>query len=140
VSGTNTYDFVKINGVGVDTGTAGDDINGPTATSYINVIRGNYEYYYQNSFNTRAGFLAGTSAGALFANLIKNTMSTAGFVGADTGGAFPGGVGGTLLDADLSSTLTKGMTINTRNKVSTAPLQPKFSATGTGIPASSDPL
>ena len=140
VSNVNTYDFVKINGVGVDTGTAGDDINGTTATSYINVVRGNYDYYYQNSFNTRAGFLAGTSANALFANLFKQTMTTAGFVGADTGGQFPAGVGGTLLDADLASTLTKGMTINTRNKVSTAPLQPKFSATASGVPVSSDPL
>ena len=140
VGGNNTYDFVKINGVGMDTGTAGDDINGTTATSYINVVRGNYDYYYQNSFNTRAGFLAGTSANALFANLFKQTMTSAGFVGADTGGQFPAGVGGTLLDADLASTLTKGMTINTRNKVSTAPLQPKFSATASGVPVSSDPL
>ena len=140
VSGTNTYDFVKINGVAVDTGTSGDDINGPTATSYINVVKGNYDFYYQNSFNTRTGFLAGTNAQAAFANQIKTTMTSAGFVGADTGGAFPAGVGGTLLDADLSSTLTKGMTMNTRNKVSTAPLQPKLLATSSGIPASSDPL
>ncbi|HVO07378.1 MAG TPA: substrate-binding domain-containing protein [Burkholderiaceae bacterium] len=140
VGGVNVYDFVKINGVGVDTGTSGDDINGPTATSYINVVKGNYDFYYQNSFNTRSNFLAGTNANAAFANRIKTTMTTAGFVGADVGGAFPAGVPGTLLDADLSSTLTKGMTMNTRNKVSTAPLQPKLLATSSGIPASSDPL
>jgi len=143
VAATNTYDFVKINGVGVDTGTAGDDINGAgtiPATSYINVVKGNYDFFYQNSFNTRTGFLALTTPGAAFANQIKTTMTSAGFVGADTGGAFPAGVGGTLLDADLSSTLTKGMTMNTRNKVSTAPLQPRLLATSTGIPVSSDPL
>jgi hypothetical protein len=143
VAGTNSYDFTKINGLAVDTGGASDNINGSVGTSYINVVKGNYDYYYQNSFNTRAGFLAGANANAAFANQILKTMTTAGFVGADTGGGFPGGVPGTLLDADLFSTLTstsKGTTLNTRNKVSTAPLQPKLSAIATGIPVSNDPL
>jgi hypothetical protein len=141
VSGTNTYDFVKINGVAADTGALGDDINGPTATSYVNVVKGNYDYYYQNSFNTRTGFLTcgASSPGCAFANKIKTTMTSPGFVGADVGGKFPQGVGGTLLDADSASTLTKGMTMNTRNKISTAPLQPKLSPV-TPFPVSSDPL
>jgi hypothetical protein len=152
VGGLNVYDFVKINGVAVDTGTTGDDLNGPTGTSYVNAVRGSYDYYYQNSFNTRTGFLANCVAapippatvglpipGCIFANQIKVTMTSAGFVGADVGGKFPQGVGGTLLDADLASTLTKGMTINTRNKVSTAPLQPKLSAISP-FPVSNDPL
>jgi hypothetical protein len=143
VSGTNSYDFAKINGTAVDAQTGTDNINGNVGTSYINVVKGNYDYYYQNSFNTRAGFLAGANANAAFASQIKTTMSSAGFVGADTGGGFPGGVPGTLLDADLFTTLTatsKGTTLNTRNKVSTAPLQPKLSAIATGIPVSNDPL
>jgi hypothetical protein len=47
------------------------------------------------------------------------------------------------LDADLFSTLTatsKGTTLNSRNHVSTAPLQPKLNAIATGIPVSNDPL
>ncbi len=143
VAGTNSYDIAKIGGVAVDTGGASDNINGSVGTSYINVVKGNYDYYYQNSFNTRAGFLAGANANAAFANQILKTMTSAGFVGADTGGAFPGGVPGTLLDADLFSTLTstsKGTTLMTRNKLSTAPLQPKLNAIATGIPVSNDPL
>jgi hypothetical protein len=143
VSGTNSYDFAKIDGVAVDAQTGTDNINGNVGTSYINAVKGNYDYYYQNSFNTRTGFLAGANANAAFANQIKNTMSTPGFVGADTGGGFPGGVPGTLLDADLFSALTatsKGTTLNTRNKVSTAPLQHKLDAIATGIPVSNDPL
>jgi hypothetical protein len=147
VGGLNVYDFVKINGVAVDTGAAGDDLNGPTATSYVNAVKGSYDYYYQNSFNTRTGFLGTCTTGAppvtipgcVFANQIKVTMTSPGFVGPDVGGKFPQGVGGTLLDADLASTLTKGMTMNTRSKVSTAPLQPKLSAVSP-FPVSNDPL
>ena len=141
VAGTNSYDFVKINGVAVDAQTASDNINGNVGTSYVNVIRGNYDYYYQNSFNTRPGFLTcgASQPGCAFANQIKKTMTTAGFVGADVGGGFPQGVSGTLLDADTVTTLGKGTTMMTRNKVSTAPLQPKL-APVTPFPVSNDPL
>jgi hypothetical protein len=65
VGGVNVFEFTKINDVGVDTGTASDNINGATATSYVNVVKGVYDFYYQNSFNTRTT-LAGN--GLTFAN------------------------------------------------------------------------
>jgi hypothetical protein len=141
-SGAIAYDFVKINGVGVDTGTAGDDINGTTATSYINVVKGNYDYYFQNSFNTRTGVLTGTSTGGLFANEFLTVMSQPSFVGAFSGTAFPAAVPGTLVDADSPTVtaLTAGVVINTRNKVSPAALQNALPIPAAGIPVSREPL
>jgi hypothetical protein len=136
----NQYDFTKLNGVAVDTATSGDDINGTVATSYINVIKGNYDFYFQNSFNTRASTLGGTTTGDIFANQFKTIFTSSTFVGAAAGTAFPSSVPGTLLDADKVSTLAAGVTINTRNKVSTAPLQNKFHATAAGIPVSKETL
>jgi hypothetical protein len=135
--GANQYDFAKINGVAVDTGASGDNINGTVATSYINVVKGNYDFYFQNSFNTR-GTLAGQNAANAAAFKAQMTLAT--FVGANAGVGFPSALSGTLLDADKAAALAKGVTLNTRNKVSTAPLQPFFNAVAGGIPASSDPL
>jgi hypothetical protein len=67
-------------------------------------------------------------------------MTAATFVGANAGVGFQAAVSGTLLDADKVGTLAKGVTLNTRNKVSTGPLAPIFFATPSGIPVSSDPL
>jgi hypothetical protein len=137
VGGLNVYDFTKINGVAVDTGAAGDDINGPVATSYINVVKGNYDFFYQNSFNTRST-LAGQNLQN--ANAFKAQMTLATFVGANAGVGFPTAVSGTLVDANKAAALAKGVTLHTRNKISTGPLTPFFLATPAGIPASSDPL
>jgi hypothetical protein len=137
VGGANTYDFTKIDGVAVDTGAVGDNINGTTATSYVNVVKGYYDFYFQNSFNQRST-LAGNPLA--FANAFKTQMTLATFVGANAGVGFPTAVSGTLLDADKAAALAKGVTLNTRNKVSTAPLQPFFTATSGAIPVSSDPL
>jgi hypothetical protein len=144
-SGTNAYFFAKINGVAVDTGTTNDDINvavhtASTGTSYINAIKGNYDFYFQNSFNTRTGFLAGNSVNAAFANEFKTLFGQASFAGANSGQAFPAAVPGTLIDADASTALAAGVTVNTRNGNSGAPLQQKFNAVATGLPASHDPL
>ena len=139
VGGANAYDFTKIDGVAVDTATAGDNING-TASSYINVVKGNYDYYYQNSFNTLAGTLGGTTTADLFANEFKAVMSSTGFVGADAGTIFPKAVPGTLIDADGVTSLGKGTTIATRNHLSPAPLQFHLNVPTTGIPASSEPF
>jgi hypothetical protein len=140
VGSANAYDFTKINNVAVDTGVTGDNINGTVATSYINVVKGNYDFYYQNSFNTRASTLGGTTTGDVFANQFKTEFTSAAFVGAAAGVGFPTAVPGTLLDADKVSALAKGVTINSRNKLSTAPLQPVFPATSAGIPVSKEPL
>jgi hypothetical protein len=137
VGGVNTYDFTKINSVAVDTGAVGDDINGAVATSYVNAVKGYYDFYYQNSFNTRST-LAGNPLA--FANAFKTQMTLATFVGANAGVGFPSAVSGTLLDADKAAALAKGVTLNSRNKVSTGPLAPVFTATSGAIPVSSDPL
>lgn len=140
VGGVNQFEITKINGVGVDTGTSGDNINGTTATSYINVVKGNYDFYYQNSFNTRTSTLSGNTVGDVFANEFKAVFNSSNLPGAASGLAFPSAVPGVLLDADTQGALAKGVVINTRFKVSTGPLQPFFSAVSTGIPVSSDPL
>lgn len=135
--GTNQYDFVRINGVGVDSGTAGDNINGPTASSYINVIKGQYDFYYQSSFNTRTTLAGQNLANA---NAFKAQYASATLPGAASGLVFPAAVPGIVLDADVATALTKGVTINSRSKVSTATLTPIFNALPTGIPVGSDPL
>jgi hypothetical protein len=132
------YDFVKINGVGVDSGGASDNINGAVATSYINVVKGTYDFYFQNSFNTRTTL---ANPGLGFANAFKAQMTAVSFVGANAGAGFPTALSGTLIDADKGpAALAKGVTINSRHEVSTGPLQPVYTATSAGIPASSDPL
>jgi hypothetical protein len=137
VGGVNQYDFTKINGVAVDTGAAGDNINGAVATSYINVVKGVYDFYFQNSFNTRTTLAGQNLANA---NAYKAQMQLAAFVGANCNCGFPTGLPGTLQDADKAGTLAKGVTTDTRNELATAPLQPFFLAVAGGIPVSSDPL
>jgi len=139
---TNLYDFTAINGVFVDGHTTGDDINSTTNTSYKNAASGAYDFYYQNSFNTRSGFLGGTSVGAIVANAIITTMQAATFPAANAGVAFPNAVSGTLQDADKLSSPVAGGTMATRNKLSTSPLTPKFKATNatSGVPTGLDPL
>ncbi|HXW74488.1 MAG TPA: hypothetical protein VEK10_06715 [Steroidobacteraceae bacterium] len=142
--GSNCYDFTKINGVAVDTQGASDNINGTVATSYINVVTGAYDFFYQNSFNTRSGVIGGSTPGDLVAAQVEATMQAAGFVGANSSKSFPAAVNGTLQDADKLSAATKGGTLPTRNKVSPAPLLPKFDASTIAGPLStvtgSDPL
>jgi hypothetical protein len=139
-AGTVAYDFVKINSMGVDTGTAGDNINGTVATSYINAVKGYYDFYYQGSFNTRTGVLTGTTVGDLFAKEFQMVFSQLSFVGAFANQSFPNAVPGTLIDADVASALTTGVTLNSRNKVSPNPLQNIFPVPAGGIPVSKDPL
>jgi hypothetical protein len=136
VAGANQYDFAKINGVAVDpNGSGGDNINGSGNTAYANVINGNYDFYYQNSFNAK-----GTPAAGSYANAFLTFMQQASFVGCSSGGAFPTALPGTLIDADKAAALAKGVTTDSRQKISTAPLQPVFLAKAAGIPACADPL
>jgi hypothetical protein len=130
----NTYSFVKIDGVGIDTGTATtDNINGThgaTATKYTNVVLGNYDFFYQNSFNTRAGFLAGAGTPNVFANNIKFTFQAPSIAGANS----VTGVPGVLLDGGLYLNYAKGMTLYSRNKDSQQPLTVSFDGSSAGTP------
>lgn len=143
VGGVNTYYFTKIDGTAVDTGAAGDDINGAVASSYVNAIKGNYDFYYQNSFNTNSALAGQNLANA---NAFKAAMTAPLYVGADSGLAFPQALPGTLLDADKVVAFGKGVTLNSRKKVSTGPLLPFFDAAAAAaagfatLPSSSDPL
>jgi hypothetical protein len=135
------YEFVRIDGVGVDTGTAGDDINGTVATSYIQVVKGNYEFYYQGSFNTRSGVLSGTTVGDLFANEFLAVFSQMSFVCANTGRNFPSSACGRLADSDyVPFALTNGVVISSRNRLSPAPLLNIIPVPSTGLPVSKEPL
>jgi hypothetical protein len=136
--GANQYDFAKINGIAVDSGATGDNINGPTATSYSNVINGNYDFFYQNSFNTRSSL---STAAAGFSAAEKAQMTKVTFVGCNAGAGFPAALPGTLIDADNGpSTLAKGETTDSRFKHSPAALQPAILAGSGGIPVCSDPI
>ena len=143
VAGVNQYDFTAINGIHVDSanGTT-DDINGTGSTTYRNAVTGLYDFFFQNSFNTKSGFLAGTSAGALVANQVIVQMQAAGFTAAGSGNAFPNAVSGTLQDADKLAAPAAGGTMATRNKISPSPMQLHFNATSAtaGVPLGSDPL
>jgi hypothetical protein len=159
VGGVNVYSFVKIDGVGIDTGTASDNINGSTSTSYTNAVTGAYDYVLQNSFNYRSGLLtasapgtitqppAGSAPSVVVAYAVRNNLQAESLAGANSGKAFPLSVTGVLIDPVLAPAQDAGVILNTRFRVSAAPLQPNFDATdsgsgGTGgvITYGSDPL
>lgn len=146
VGGVNQYYFASINGVPVSnattigtlkgSGVAGDDING-AKTTYNNVITGQYDFYFQNSLNTRSSTLTA------FATTFKNIFKAVNFNGCNfgAGGTFPAAAPGTLSDADFGNpATTKGATLNTRNKVSSAPLQASVLAAASGVPLCTDTL
>jgi hypothetical protein len=140
-AGVNQYSFAKIDGVGIDTGTVGDNINSvhgaaSAGTKYTNVILGKYDFFYQNAFNTRTAFLAGTSAAAKFANAIKWTLNSPNIAGAKSAT----GVTGVLVDGNLYSTFDKGMTLYTRGANSYSPLIPSFDATVGALTLGTDAL
>src|SRR5208282_6823383 len=59
---TGQYDFTAINGTHVDTATPpNDDINKGAKTSYGKAIEGDYDFFYQNSFNAQAGVIGGAT-------------------------------------------------------------------------------
>jgi len=159
VGGANVYSFVKIDGIGIDTGTASDNINGSTSTAYTNAVTGAYDYVLQNSFNYRSGLLTASSAGTItqppagsapnvvLSYAIRNNLQAESLAGANSGKSFPLSVTGVLIDPVLAPTQAAGVILNSRNRVSASPLQPSFDATDSGasgnggvITYGSDPL
>lgn len=142
-SSANQYSFAKIDGIGIDTGGPSDNINGTTATKYTNVITGAYDFAYQNSFNTRTGFLTGGTNGAKWANLIKTQLQKESISGAHAGAGFPTAVTGLLVDPyNAGGVQSGGVVLWSRQKNSTAPIQSTFDAASIGgtITYGSDPL
>ena len=117
-----------------------DDINKGAKTSYINAVRGSYDYYYQNSLNAQAGVIGGATVADAFAGQVKTVMSTAAFTGCNSGLAFPSAVTGTLVDGDTAAAIVKGVTLASRNKNSQAPLQQKVFPALAAIPVCTDPV
>jgi hypothetical protein len=139
VAGTNSYDFVKINGEAVDTGGTGDNINGSVGTSYVNAIRGNYDFFYQPNFNFRPSFYNGGTNNAALAKAFLTTFQSNTFPGVASGLQFPLAAPGTLADSDRNAAVAKGVTLDSRSGNSAAILQPVLNASGT-LPVGSDPL
>jgi hypothetical protein len=134
---------VKINGVGVDTGTTGDNINGGhgggSATKYTNAVLGTYDFFYQNSFNFRTNL---TGDHLAFKNEVLADLQSSAIAGSNAGLAFPSAVPGLLLDPVAVGAQVAGVVLGSRFGQSTAPLQEAFDAVSTGgtVTFGSDPL
>jgi hypothetical protein len=139
VSGTNSYDFVKINGEAVDTGASGDNINGSSTTSYINAVKGNYDFFYQPNFNYRPSFLNGGSNNAAIAKSLLTVFQSSTLPGVNSCAQYPLAAPGTLADSDRNTTIAKGVTLDSRGGNSQAVLVPVLNASG-ALPTGCDPL
>lgn len=155
VGGVNQYSFVNIDGVGIDTGGTGDNVNGTGGTKYTNVVTGAYDYVLQNSFNYRSGFMTASAPGTIthaptgapanvaFAYGMRNGLQAESLAGAHAGTAFPAAVPGVLVDPVLAPAQDAGVILGTRNKNSASPMIPSFDATsvtGGAITYGTDPL
>ena len=142
VAGTNSYDFVALDGVWVDAHTAGDDENSSASTSYDNVVKGTYRWFYQANFNTRSsGYLTSGSNDALLAAQYLAQFKSATFPGCtgNPGLAFPGNTPGVVRDLDSASSLSACVTTTSRNGNSDTPLFP-FKTVPGSITLGRDPL
>jgi hypothetical protein len=139
ISSSNAWDFTAINNVTID---SVGNING-SASSYSNVIRGAYEFYYQLSFNTRAGFLSAATPNAVLANAFVTEVNVPAFAGIVSHVAFPAAVNGIVIDGDKAASFGAGVTTGSRKGTSEAPLSTFYDATNpvsSTISANSDPL
>ena len=139
VAGTNSYDFVKINGTAVDTGGSSDNINGAVGTSYVNAILGDYDFYYQPNFNYRSSFYGSGTNNAALAHAFLSTFQSDTLPGVASGLQFPLAAPGTLVDSDRNPEVKAGVTLESRGGKSPAVLFPVVNASGT-LPTGTDPL
>jgi hypothetical protein len=140
VSGTNSYDFVKISNTAVDTGASGDNINGSSGTSYVNAILGNYDFFYQPNFNYRPSFYTSGTNNAAIAKAFLTTFQSNTFAGVASGKGFPLAAPGTLVDSDRNAAVAAGVTLESRGGKSPAVLVPVLNAGSVALPLGSDPL
>ena len=140
-TGGNPYDFVKINGVAMDSGVNPDNINGPTGSSYINVINGSYDFFYQVNFNQRSGFSTGAPANNVaFANGLKAALQATSLAGVNAQVQFPLATNGIVIDGDTASSLVPGVTITSRNGNSASTPKVVTKLAGGVITPGNDPL
>jgi hypothetical protein len=140
---TGQYDFVKLDQTSMDLNNSSDNINGTVGSSYINVIDGSYDFFYQVNFNQRSGFNTSAPANNVaFANSLKTVMQLPSLAGVNFGSQFPLATNGIVADADRNATVAKGVTVVSRGGNSSGtvkPVLPPGQAVGT-IVAGSDPL
>jgi hypothetical protein len=140
-TGGNPYDFVKINGVAMDGNTSTDNINGSTGSSYINVINGSYDFFYQVNFNERSGFSTGAPANNVaFATGLKAALQSTSLAGVNAGVQFPLATNGIVIDGDTASSLATGVTITSRNGSSASTPKVVTKLAGGVITPGTDPL
>jgi hypothetical protein len=141
VSGSNQYDFTKINGVAMDGNTTTDNINGSTGSSYINVINGSYDFFYQVNFNQRSGFSTGAPANNVaFANGLKAALQSPTLAGVNSNAQFPLATNGIVIDGDTASSLATGVTVTSRNGVSPSTPKVVLKVAGSAITPGNDPF
>jgi hypothetical protein len=144
------YDFVKVNNTSVDTygqsvptPIANDNVNGTVGSSYLNVLDGGYEFFYQVNINAQSA-AALTANGGVNANSLAGSLLTVfqspTLAGVNDGNQFPLATNGIVADADRNATLAKGVTIVTRDGSSAAPLKPVLTQTVGTITPGQDPL
>jgi len=142
VAGTNDYYFVSLDGVFADAHVPGDDENGAVGTSYDNVIKGDYHWFYQANFNTQnPGFLTGGTPQGNLASAYLTQLKSFSLPGCSgsPGLQFPGNVPGIVNDLDNAAALGTCVTVSTRNGLSDQPLFPYNSVPG-NITLGTDPL
>jgi hypothetical protein len=141
VSGVNQYDFVSINGVAMDGNSSTDNINGTKGSSYINVINGSYDFFYQVNFNQRSGFSTGAPANNVaFANGLKAVLQSPSLAGVNSGTQFPLATNGIVIDGDTASSLATGVTVTSRSGVSPSTPKVVLKLAGGAITPGNDPL
>jgi hypothetical protein len=130
-AGTNSYDFVAINGVYPDAESGSDFINNPAggSTKYSNVVNGTYNFAFQTSLNYK-------TAPSGFQALVTGFLGTEAISAANVGAGFPTATDGVLLDPATTGTTDPGNVNWTRSAHSTN--TPVFY--GNVSPANTDPL
>ena len=140
-TGGNPYDFTKINGVAMDGNTSTDNINGAMGSSYINVINGSYDFFYQVNFNERSGFSTGAPANnAAFAAGLKAAMQSPGLAGVNANAQFPLATNGIVIDGDTASSLVPGVTVTSRSGDSASTPKVVLKLAGGTITPGNDPF
>jgi hypothetical protein len=147
---TGHYDFVKVNNTAMDTygqsipaPITNDNINGTVGSSYLNVISGSYDFFYQVNVNAQSsGALTGDNAADAntFAAAMLSVMQNPSLTGVNSGSVFPLATNGIVADADRNATLAKGVTVVTRGGNSAGALKPALTQTIGTIVAGKDPL
>ena len=140
-TGVNQFDFTKINGVAMDGGTSTDNINGTNGSSYINVINGSYDFFYQVNFNQRSGFSTGAPANNVaFANGLKAALQSPTLAGVNLNVQFPLATNGIVIDGDTVSSLATGVTVTSRGGSSPSAPKVVLKVSGSVITPGNDPL